>query len=190
MPVPFATPDQYLELDRRAERHSEYHDGQLYPVELSGLIHGRIGINLTLALEKRLSDTPCQLIGSTVRVRIPHTRRYMYPDTIVACGDLAFEDAHRDTLLNPAVLFEILSPSTEGDDRGEKFRLYRTIPGFEEYVLVSQERVMLERYRRQDEHNWHFESITDPHGTLRLDSIAVEIPVREIYHRVDLIPPD
>lgn len=131
------TTEQYLELDRCSERHSEFHDGEMFPIETSGLNHGRIGINLTKAIDSGLENRPCQLIGSTVRVRIPNSIRYAYPDLIVACGVLEFEDKKRDTLLNPTVLIEILSPSTEGFDRGEKFALYRTIPSFQEYVLVS-----------------------------------------------------
>ena len=101
LPCPLLTIEQYLELDRCSERHSEFHDGEMFPIETSGLNHGRIGINLTKALDSRLENKPCELIGSTVRVRIPNSTRYAYPDLIVACGVLEFEDQKRDTLLNP-----------------------------------------------------------------------------------------
>ena len=158
----------------------------MFPIETPGLNHGRIGINLTKAIDSGLENRPCQLIGSTVRVRIPNSIRYAYPDLIVACGVLGFEDKKRDTLLNPTVLIEILSPSTEGFDRGEKFALYRTIPSFQEYVLVSQNRVLVERFRRQNEHNWQFEEITDLDASLRIESLGIEIPAREIYARIEI----
>ena len=186
LPCPLLTIEQYLELDRCSERHSEFHDGEMFPIETSGLNHGRIGINLTKAIDSGLENKPCQLIGSTVRVRIPNSIRYAYPDLIVACGVLEFEDQKRDTLLNPTVLIEILSPSTEGFDRGEKFALYRTIPSFQEYILVSQNRVLVERFRRQNEHNWHFEEITDLDASLRIESLGIAIPAREIYARIEI----
>ena len=189
-PTPFLTPEQYLDLDRRSDRPSEYHDGEIFPIETAGVRHGRIGINLTLALDKHLEGGPCQLIGATVRVRIPNTKRYTYPDQIVGCDRLEFEDKNRDTLLNPVLLFEVLSPSTEGYDRGEKFRLYRSIPSFKEYVLVSQDQVMIELFRREDEKNWHFQVITDLDAVLHLESVQVDIPLREIYAKVDFTTQD
>ena len=189
-PTSFLTPEQYLELDRSSERRSEYHNGEMYPVETSGINHGRIQINLTVALERRLHDSPCQLVGPTVRVRIPGTKRYTYPDLIVACGDLQLEDSENDTLLNPRILFEVLSPSTRNLDQSVKFRLYRTIPSLQEYVMVWQDRMTIERYRRQDHPQWLFDEVSGAGSILTLDSAGCSFPLSEIYSRVELTPQD
>ena len=188
VPTPRLTPEQYLELDRRSERRSEYHDAQMYPIETATINHGRIQGNLYTALRERLKNTPCEAIVSSVRVSIPRYKRYTYPDLIVACGKLELEDRNRDTLLNPTVVFEILSPSTAGFDRGDKFTFYRSIASLQEYVLVSQDRLQIERYRREDEQNWHLEAMAGVEATLRFESIQAAIPFSEIYAKVDLIP--
>ena len=182
--------EQYLDLDRCSERHSEYYDGEMFPIETAGIDHGEIQGNIYDALRELFKGRPCRAFVSSVRVRIPNTRRYTYPDVLAACGALELEDNKRDTLLNPTVLFEILSPSTEGFDRGEKFAMYRTIPSLQEYVLVSQKHVMVERFRRQTTDNWQFEAITALDGSLRLESLGVEIPVRDIYSNVELVSED
>ena len=187
--APLLTPEQYLELDRRAERRSEFHDGQMFPIEASTLSHVRIQGNLYRALRDVLTESsPCEVLMSSLRVRIPLNKGYTYPDLIVACGKLELEDNEQDTLTNPTVLFEVLSPSTAGFDSGEKFRLYRSLPSFKEYVLVSQNRVLVEHYLREGTRNWRFEVITELDATLRLSSISVDIPMREIYQRIDLAP--
>ena len=184
LPSPLVTVAKYLELDRCAERGSEYYDGAMYPIETSGQNHGRIQINLFKVLDSALENSPCELVGATVRVRIPNSARYTYPDVIVSCGGVMFEDTKDDTLLNPKVLFEVLSPSTEGFDRGKKFEYYRSIPSFEEYVLVSQNRLFVERFRRQGQFSWQFEEIRGMDGVLKLESLGIEIPVREIYAKI------
>jgi Uma2 family endonuclease len=185
LPTPFLTPERYLEHDRQTERPSEYHDAQMFPIETATISHGRIQGNLYTALRERLQNTTCEAFVSSVRVSIPRFKRYTYPDLILACGTLELEDENRDTLINPIVLFEILSPSTAGFDRGEKFALYRSLPSLQEYVMVSQDRVMIEHYRCENEQNWHLEAITDLDGCLRLGAVECSIPLREIYAKVD-----
>ena len=185
VPSPIITMQRYLQLDRQSERPSEYYDGEMFPIAESSLSHVRIQGNLYGSLRERLEDRSCEALLSPLRVRIPHSQKYCYPDLIVACGGLELEDNEHDTLLNPTVLIEILSPSTADFDSGEKFRLYRSIPTFKEYVLVSQDRVLIERFHRQNEKNWHFETISDLDATLRLESIDVAVPMREIYAKVE-----
>jgi Uma2 family endonuclease len=185
LPSPVLNPERYLELDRQSERPNEYHDSRMVPIEAATINHGRIQGNLYTGLRERLKDTSCEAFLSSVRVSIPRFKRYTYPDLIVSRGTLELEDENRDTLLNPAVLFEILSPSTAGFDRGEKFALYRSIPSLKEYVMVSQDRVMVERYRRENEQNWHLEAISQLDATLRLEAVPEAIPLREIYDKVE-----
>ena len=188
VPNPLLSVEQYLELDRQSERRYEYHDAQMFPIEAATINHGRIQGNLYAALRERFKNTPCEAFISSVRVSIPRHKKYTYPDLIVVCGQLELEDTYRDTLINPTALFEILSPSTAGFDRGEKFALYRSIASLKDYVMVSQDRVLIEHYRRENEQNWRLEAITELDATLRLESALAGVPLREIYEKVDVTP--
>jgi Uma2 family endonuclease len=186
VPSPRISVEDYLELDRRSERRSEYYEGELFPVEVATINHGRIQGNLYTAVRARLANGPCEALLSSVRVRIPHTKKYTYPDLIIACGMLELEDRNRDTLLNPVVLFEILSPSTSGLDHELKLMLYKTIPSLKEYILVSQRRMHIERYIRQNERQWLYDDVMAADGNLVLESVGCSIPLSEIYDKVEL----
>ncbi|HEY3740675.1 MAG TPA: Uma2 family endonuclease [Bryobacteraceae bacterium] len=189
LPNPILTVEEYLDLDRRSERRSEFHDGEMFPIEASTISHGRIQGNMYVALRTRLANTPCEALLSSVRVEIPNVHRYTYPDILISCGQPRFEDEQLDTLLNPVVLIEVLSPSTKGFDRGEKFFLYQTIPSVREYILVTQNHVLVERFRRQNERQWLYELLTSLDAELTIESAGCTIPLREIYAKVDLDPP-
>jgi Uma2 family endonuclease len=118
-----------------------------------------------------------------MRVKVSETEDYTYPDIVVACGDIAFEDAELDTLLNPTVLVEVLSPSTEGYDRGTKFELYRRIASLQEYIMVAQGRVLIEHYRRHED-GWHYTASDAPEQSFRLPSIACTLLLKDVYRKV------
>lgn len=118
----------YLAQERAAERRSEYRDGEVVAMTGASREHSLIVSSTNFLLFRQLQERPCEIYPTDMRLRIPQTRRYLYPDLIVVCGEPQFADEHFDTLLNPTVIVEILSPSTEGDDRGEKFQHYREIP--------------------------------------------------------------
>jgi Uma2 family endonuclease len=185
LPQPrFVTPQEYLALERSAEIKSEYLDGQIYAMTGAGRQHNRIVINLVRELANRLRTRPCDLFANDMRVKVDPTGLYTYPDLAVVCGEPQFEDRELDTLLNPGVIIEVLSDSTEAYDRGRKFAHYRRLETLREYVLVAQTRMQVEHYVRSGE-QWIFSEIGDPEGVLRLESIGCEVRVGDMYERVE-----
>jgi len=149
-----------------------------------------IGTNVTSSLHQQLRLRPCTVYGSDMRVVIPQTRRYVYPDISVLCEPANFEDAHDDTLTNPMVIIEILSPSTERNDRGKKFQAYQTIESFQEYLLIAQDAIVVEHFVRRSDKLWTFDVITDASAVITLTSIECTLRVEDIYEKIVLPPPD
>jgi Uma2 family endonuclease len=182
------TAAEYLAVERTAPYKSEYIAGQI--VAMSGVSreHSLITGNLFWVLSTQLLDGPCEIHASALRVKVSARGMYIYPDLVVICGEPQFEDAQVDTLLNPTLIVEVLSPSTEAYDRGAKFGYYRQLPSLREYLLVAQDQVLLEHFAREDG-GWLLTAVTDPTSTLRLPAIGCTVPVAEVYRRVAL-PPD
>ena len=178
------TPEEYLRLERPAERKSEFFDGEMIPMSGVSREHNRINRNLIIELSNRLTGRPCELFFCDMRIKIPATRSYAYPDVAVLCGEPSFEDEHVDTLVNPQVIIEILSESTERHDRGRKLRQYRLIESLQEYLLVSQMECRIERYTRLASGEWVYSDITDPEGFVELSSIACQLSLARIYDRI------
>src|ERR1019366_2678061 len=153
-PKTFLTPEQYLEIERQAEFKSEYYDGEMFAMGGARRGHNLIVWNLAGELGQQLRKRPCEAYQHDMRVRVSATGLYAYPDTVIVCGEPQFLDATQDTLLNPTVIVEVLSPSTEAYDRGRKFELYRAIPSLTHYLLVSPERMSAELFTRQEEGRW------------------------------------
>jgi Uma2 family endonuclease len=183
---PRYTPQEYLALERSAEYKSELVNGQIYAMSGASRAHNLISGNVARLLGNQLLGKPCETYTSDMRVRVSETGMYTYPDVTVACGEPRFEDDHVDTLLNPTLIVEVLSPSTEAYDRGEKFAHYRRLASLSDYVLVSQDKVRVEHFARHpsDPSLWEFSEISGLDGVLRLASIACEIPLRDVYDRV------
>jgi Uma2 family endonuclease len=179
------TPEEYLFLERKAETKSEYFDGEMIPMPGVSLEHDRIVINLISELDSQFQDRPAEVHGPELSIKVPRKGSYFYPDVSVVFGDPEVEGEHRDTLLNPRVVFEVLSPSTESYDRGPKFAHYRTLESLQEFILVSQNEPRVERYLRQDDGNWLYSEVTDPAGSLELVSVACRVPLSRIYRKVD-----
>jgi len=169
------TAEQYLELERRADYKSEFIDGRIYAMSGADRIHNQITFNIAGLLHSQLRGRPCQAYLTDMRVKISSTGMYAYPDVAALCGEALFEDTHLDTLINPALIIEVLSPSTEAYDRGGKFSHYRKIESLVEYVLVAQDRYSVERFLRQ-ESQWLFSESTDPDAVAR--SLFRTIPSR------------
>lgn len=181
------TPEEYLAIDRMAEFKSEYIDGEIVAMTGASMAHNWIVANLGGELHGRLRGGPCRSAQSDMRVKVSSSVRYVYPDVIVVCGEPRLEDEVFDTLLNPTLIMEVLSKTTEYYDRGEKFEHYRTIETLREYVLVAQDQVHVERFVRTGD-QWIGSACGDIDGTLDLRSIKCEIPLRDIYHEVDSAP--
>lgn len=185
-PLPRLTPAEYLAQERAAENRSEYLAGEVFAMAGASRWHNLISVNLTARLHARLSGRPCEVYSTDMRVKVSSSGLYAYPDVVVACGKPTFEDSSIDTLLNPTVIFEVLSSSTEAFDRGEKFGHYRRLGSLTDYLLISQDRPRIEHYRRQEGGFWLFSEVEGLDAQLRLESIGVELALREIYERVEL----
>jgi len=176
------TPSEYLALERAASVRSELIDGRVVAMAGASRAHSLIAINLGREVSGALRGQPCETYDSDMRVKVADTG-YVYPDLTIACGEARFEDDHLDTLVDPTVIFEILSPSTEAFDRGEKFARYRRIGSLREYVLVSQDRARVERYARAGD-LWVLAVVEGLDGVLALESAPCRIPLRAVYERV------
>ena len=178
------TPAEYLKRERMAEFKSEYFYGEMFAMAGGSRWHGRIATNLVSRSDHLLRDTPCEVFGSDMRVKVTASRLYTYPDASIVCGEPQFEDQVVDTLLNPKVIFEVLSESTEAYDRGKKFDHYRQIPSLREYVLVSQTEPLVERYDRQPDGTWRLTVVRGLDAELPLESVPCRLSLAEIYFKV------
>ena len=181
------SPAEYLALERAAEHRSEYFDGEVFAMAGASPRHVAIVSNVVGELHARLKGGPCRVFSSDLRLRVSATGLYTYPDVVVACGELRFDDELADTLLNPTVLFEVLSPSTQSYDRGEKFAHYRTLGSLDHYILLGQDPPQVEHYARQDDGRWILWETTSLDETLDLPSIDVHLPVADLYAGLDLV---
>ena len=173
--------EDYLALERRGEGKHEYLAGQLVAMVGASFRHNLIQTRVLASLYQQLRGRPCEVTPSDLRIAIGALGIYTYPDVTVVCGEPQFEDAEQDTLLNPTLLVEILSPSTESYDRGEKFERYRLIPTFREYLLVAQDQPIVERYLRQPDNRWllaNFEQLSD---VIALDAIGFTLALADVY---------
>ena len=187
LPCPFLTPEQYLEIERKAETRSEYYNGEMFAMSGGTLQHSRLQTALSRVIGTRLDLGNCGTVGSDMRVRVSATGLYTYPDFAVVCGDARLADGHRDVLLNPVVVAEVLSESTESYDRGAKFAHYRTIGTLRHYVLVSQWEVLVEVFTLEAD-RWYLTTARTGE-VVQLPAIDLEFPVDELYQGVQLADP-
>jgi len=191
---PTLTPEQYLELERAAESiKSEYYNGHMYAMSGGTHPHAIIIANLIREVGGALKTSPCTVASSDLRIRVSPEGLYTYPDMSVTCEKATFADDQRDTLLNPVLLAEVLSKSTESYDRGFKFAQYRKIESLQEYALVSQANPLVEVYRRQPEGRWLLTGYEGRDAICRFDSLDCSVALADIYDKVtfegDPIPP-
>jgi Uma2 family endonuclease len=188
VPKPLLSEQDYLCRERAADFKSEFHRGEMFAMSGATRPHILIVGNLVAHLKQHLRDSDCEVYSNDMRVKVTATGLYTYPDVVVACGKPQFIDGEFDTLLNPKVLIEVLSESTEAYDRGDKARMYRQIPSLQEYVIVSQSQPLVESYLRQDGEKWLFRAAAAIESDLALDSLGIRIPLSEIYRQVQFPP--
>ncbi len=181
------TPAEYLGIERTATYRSEYFRGEMFAMAGGSPTHSRIKTNVLGELRNRLRGNPCAPYDSDLRIKCP-TGLYTYPDASVICSELEYDDEQKDTVLNPTLLIEVLSKSTEAYDRGKKFDHYRTILSLREYVLVSQEEPMIQQFLRNDDDTWTLTAVAHLNQSIRLRSLGIEVPMMEIYERVNFTP--
>jgi Uma2 family endonuclease len=182
LPHPFVTPEEYLETELKAEFRSEYLDGKVYAMAGASPSHMRLSVNLLRRVDEALEGGSCEVFPSDAKVRVAMAGPYFYPDLVVVCGEPQWQG--RGVLLNPKVVIEILSPSTEAFDRGRKFQEYRRQESLAEYVLISQDRPQIEVYLKQPNGEWSLTSCVDPDGVVELAAIGVRLKMAEIYSQV------
>jgi Uma2 family endonuclease len=179
------TAEEYLALEREADHKSEFVNGRIYAMSGASFRHTAIVSHIVIGVGAQLVGGSCGLYFNDLRVKVSQTGMYTYPDIVALCEPPELEDEHFDTLLNPTVIFEVLSDSTERYDRGEKFAHYRKIESLREYILVAQDKVRIERFVRHGEH-WTLGEIGDPEGVLRIETLGCEIALRDVYQGVKL----
>ena len=180
--LPALSPEQYLDLERSSEMRHEYLDGLVYAMAGESRDHSRICFNLATTVGAQIRERNCEGFSPNLKVRAGATGLYAYPDLMIVCGEAVFHDDKGDVLLNPSVIFEVLSPSTEKYDRGEKSLRYRTqIESLQDYVLVAQDEMRIEHHHRQPDGNWTELIIEGKDSVLGLDSIECQIPLEEVY---------
>lgn len=173
--------EQYLAQERESEKKHEYWDGLLVAMAGASRAHSLICWNVANALGPQIRGRGCEGYVSEMRVRIPASRRYVYPDLAVVCGEPVFEDAEVDTLTNPTLVAEVLSPSTEERDRGIKLFAYRSIESLRVCLLISQESRWIEHWQRQDDGSWRVVELSHPEDHLDLPEIGASLPMSEVY---------
>jgi Uma2 family endonuclease len=183
-PKTYLTPAEYLAIEREAEYKNEYIDGEIVAMTGASRRHNLIAINITSELRRQLKDRPCEVYGSDMRIRVPSSRLYTYPDAVVVCDEPQLEDDYLDTLLNPTLIIEVLSKSTEAYDRGKKFSFYRTIESLAEYLLIAQDECQVEQYVKQRDGGWLLSDYYSPEDVVALTSIQCQLALREVYDKV------
>lgn len=181
---PRLTPEQYLELDRQSEIRNEYYDGRMFAMSGGKFNHARITANLSGDLRYALKKTPCGVASSDLRIRIAPDGLYTYPDITVVCGEPEFHDDKNDTLVNPILVVEVLSPSTEAYDRGFKAGQYRQMASLKEYALVSQFEARIEVFRRQESGAWLLWEYAGMDAACHFASVRCDIALADIYENI------
>jgi len=182
--VPRFTAEQYLALERNADSRSEFCNGFIIAMAGGSREHNVISGNLHGEIRSQLKGRPFEVYISDMRVRVDSTGLFTYPDVVAVCGEPRFVDDRADTLLNPTLIVEVLSTSTESYGRGDKFMHYRRLESLREHVLVSQDKVLVERFTRQGD-QWLLTEFRNRDETLQLASIDCKVALREIYARIE-----
>jgi Uma2 family endonuclease len=193
LPKTILTEDEYLAFERAAEDRHIYVDGEVFAMAGESGEHADISTNIVISLGTQLDDSPCRVRTGNSRVRsgpLPKSPRrprglYFYPDIFVVCDEPKYLDDHKDVVLNPKVIFEILSESTEAFDRGGKFTRYQDYnPTLTDYILVSQDRARIEQYQRQKDGAWKYTRFDGLKAVVKIDSIKCKLKSAEVYKRI------
>ncbi len=174
---------EYLEIERTSEEKHEYYKGELFAMAGAKKKHNQIVFNIMGEFYNQLKEKPCIAFGSDMKVQVKPDGLFTYPDISALCGEEKYLDAKEDTLLNPSLLIEVLSESTENYDRGKKFILYRELESLQEYVLVSSEYKKIEIYRRTANNQWLLSDVKEDEPVV-FETIQCSVPLKEIYNKV------
>jgi Uma2 family endonuclease len=186
----YYTPEEYLRQEDAAESKSEYRDGEIIPMTGGTTNHNRICLNLAGSLNFAFAQADFEVFIADVKLWIPEPKVYTYPDVMVVAGAVEYQQERTDIICNPQVIVEVLSKSTEVYDRLEKFSLYRTIPSFQEYVLINQHRIQVEHYTKQAIKRWMLQDIDAEDGQIQLATVPFSISLADLYRKVTFAEAD
>ena len=186
MPEQLYTPEEYLKRERMADYKSEYFAGEIIAMAGAKRKHNLIAGNIFAFLNTQLREAPCEVYTNDMKVQADKARQFSYPDVVVVCGEPQFRDNEDDVLQNPVVIVEVLSPSTEAFDRGEKFLRYRQLESLQEYLLVTQNERRVEQFTKQADGSWRMTETTE--GSLTLESVGCVLSFDDIYNKVTFEP--
>lgn len=183
---PYVTPEEYLAFERQAETKNEYVNGEIFALAGASRKHNLIVANISGELRQQLKGRACEVYPGEMRVKAPASRSYVYPDVVVVCGEPQLEDDHLDTLLNPTLVVEVLSKSTESYNRLAKSAYYRTIESLVEYLLVAQEEYRVEQCVKQADGRWLLSDVRSLESVIELKAIGCSLALRDLYDRVSV----
>jgi Uma2 family endonuclease len=185
-PKPHLSPEEYLELERKAEFKSEYFQGEMVAMTGFSLVHNLVAGNTLAVLWQQLRPGPCEVLPSNMRLHVRETGLFTYPDVVAYCGEPQLLDEQMDTLLNPILIVEVLSPSTEAYDRGRKFHQYQLIESLQDYLMVCSDRVHADLHTREPAGRWRLSWGDRMEDTLELPSVGCLVKLSDLYEGVDL----
>jgi Uma2 family endonuclease len=184
----YYTPEEYLELEEAAEYKSEYIDGQIIPMAGGTINHNRISVNLSAALNFAFRQQDYEVFMGDLRLWIPQKLTYTYPDVMILAGEPEFFNNRKDIILNPQIIVEVLSKSTKGYDREDKFQAYRTISTFQEYLLIDQTRIHVEQFSKTGKKQWTLREYDEEDEAIALVTVPFEISLQDLYNKVKFEP--
>jgi Uma2 family endonuclease len=188
VPKRLYTEAEYLAIERDVETKHEFYRGEMFAMAGASRQHNRITVNVSAVLHEQLKTRDCEHFASDMRVKVESTILYTYPDVVITCHEPRFLDKEVDTLLNPQVIIEVLSDSTEKYDRGKKFEHYRTIPSLREYILIAQDRPHIDRFALNDLGQWVLNDTTGLDAVIELTAVSCRLPLAEVYAKVEFEP--
>jgi Uma2 family endonuclease len=182
----YISPDEYLEMDRASDVKLEYYDGYVQAMNGASLKHAHISRNLTVKISNILEKSGCEVLHSGVRVATPNRDAYIYPDILIYCSEPVLEDDKHDTLLNPMVVFEILSPSTHRNDLGHKLRYYKNMPSVKEYIMIDSRKRFAQAVRKEQNGEWKSENMIEQTSILQIKTLGFHLSFEDIYRNTGL----
>ncbi len=182
----YYTIEDYLATEEKADYKSEYYNGEIIAMSGGSRNHSVICVNMNWRLGESLAEKECVVFDSNMKLRIDMADSFVYPDVTVVCGDIQFYEERTDIITNPVLIIEVLSPSTLSFDRGEKFEYYRRLSSLKEYLLISQDKPMIESYYKQDEKKWLYSVAKGLEESVYIQSIDCKLALKDIYHKTEL----
>ncbi len=175
------TVEEYLEMENASDEKHEYYQGEIFAMSGAKQEHIVVSVNLLTSLKNNLKGKPCRPHNNDMRVYIPQNTLFTYPDVSIVCGEPEYLNDDEFNLLNPSVIFEVLSPSTKSYDRGDKFKLYRAIPTLREYILIDPDKINIEAYYINGDNEWALRELNDISASLTIKTVDITLPLADIY---------